>query len=182
MKLKVFETALSISFAVLLISCSANRNAPSNSPVSVTDTGRTRADDNMPLSNHTNGGCDPELWKRVYNPSRLEVLEQCKVATGVIDELDQNEDGDTHMLLKLDPGQEGLLVKRNIKKKNGDLVIEVVCANAITDKKAVEACKGYSSTVTLPSVGDHVTVTGTYVNDSHNGWTEIHPVTSIQKH
>jgi hypothetical protein len=36
--------------------------------------------------------------------------------------------------------------------------------------------------VTIPAVGEHVAVTGTYVNDSHNGWTEIHPVTSIQKH
>jgi len=30
-------------------------------------------------------------------------------------------------------------------------------------------------------VGEHVRVTGTYVLDSHNGWTEIHPVTRIDK-
>ena len=77
-------------------------------------------------------------------------------------------------------GQESLVNKRNLKKKNGDLVVEVVCANAVTDKKAKEACTNYSNTIPLPKVGDRVTVTGSYVNDSHNGWMEIHPVSSIQ--
>ena len=125
--------------------------------------------------------CDRSLWERVYDPSRLEVIDPCKVVTGVIEELDQNEDGDTHMLLKLDPGGPDLLAKKNYKKKNGDLVIEVICANAITDKKAVAACKGYSNLIMIPTVGDHVRVTGSYVNDTHNGWTEIHPVSRIEK-
>jgi hypothetical protein len=129
----------------------------------------------------SSGQCDPELWKHVYNPERLEVIEQCKVVTGVIEELDENEDGDTLMLLKLDPGQDDLLTKKNMSKKNGDLVVEVVCAHDVQDKKAKEACKDFSSTVTLPKVGDHVRVTGSYVNDSHNGWTEIHPATKIEK-
>lgn len=125
--------------------------------------------------------CDRSLWDRVYDPLRLEVIDACKVVTGVIEEQDQNEDGDTHMLLKLDPGSPDLLAKKNYKKKNGDLVIEVVCANAITDKKAVAACKGYSNQIVIPSVGDHVRVTGSYVNDTHNGWTEIHPVSRVEK-
>ncbi|HTK37638.1 MAG TPA: hypothetical protein VL325_04030 [Pyrinomonadaceae bacterium] len=147
----------------------------------VVNAGQTSAGDNMPASKPSAAGCDPELWKHVWDPPRLEVIEQCKTVTGVIDELDENKDGDTHMLLKLDAGQEDLLTKKNIKKKNGDLVIEAVCAHEVTEKKAVEACKGYSNTVTLPSVGEHVWVTGSYVNDKHNGWTEIHPVTGIQK-
>ncbi|MGI8811268.1 MAG: hypothetical protein ACR2IH_01910 [Pyrinomonadaceae bacterium] len=102
------------------------------------------------------------------------------MVTGTIEELDQNEDGDTHMLLKLDPGQDDLLKKKNISKKDGDLVIEVVCANPVKAKKVGPACNGYSSGVHLPAVGEHVKVTGSYVLDSHNGWTEIHPVTSIE--
>lgn len=124
--------------------------------------------------------CNPALWDHVYDPDRLELIDKCKVVTGIIEEQDQNEDGDTHMLLKLDLGQESLVNKRNLKKKNGDLVVEVVCANAVSDKKAKEACTNYSSAIPLPKVGDHVTVTGSYVNDSHNGWTEIHPVSGIQ--
>ena len=109
------------------------------------------------------------------------MLDQCKVVTGTIEEQDANEDGDEHMLLKLDAGQDDLLTKRNLKKKNGDLVIEVVCANPVTDKKAVEACRGYSNPIQIPNIGDHVRVTGSYVNDTHNDWTEIHPVSKIEK-
>jgi hypothetical protein len=123
--------------------------------------------------------CNPALWEHVYDPERLEVIDKCKVVTGVIEEQDQNEDGDTHMLLKLDPGQDSLVNNRNLKKKNGDLVVEVVCANAVSDKKAKEACTNYSNAIPLPKVGDHATVTGSYVNDSHNGWMEIHPVSGI---
>src|ERR1041385_4635432 len=48
-------------------------------------------------------GCTPALWKRVYKPARLQILDECKVVTGVIDELNVEDDGDEHMLLKLDP-------------------------------------------------------------------------------
>ena len=99
----------------------------------------------------------------------------------MIEELDQNEDGDAHMLLKLDPGSEDLLLKKNKTKKQGDLVIEVVCANAVTEKKAEDTCRGYTNKINIPSVGDHVRVTGSYVNDSHNDWAEIHPVSKIEK-
>ncbi|MBD0297147.1 MAG: hypothetical protein ICV51_04750 [Flavisolibacter sp.] len=127
------------------------------------------------------GGCDTTLWKYVYNPKRLQVLDKCKTITGVIEERNADEDGDEHMLLKLDKGQENLLLKKNYKKKQGDLVIEAVCINKIKRKIAKGACTGYTNNVWLPSVGDHVRVTGSYVIDSHNGWTEIHPITSIEK-
>jgi hypothetical protein len=179
--MKGIEIAFLTAFLALLISCSAERSSTAagqdndgqamvNKPVSQTN---GQAGDNSQ--------CDASLWDRVYNPSRLEVLDPCKVVTGTIDELDQNEDGDTHMLLKLDAGFADLLLKKNIKKKNGDLVIEVVCAHPATDKKAVDTCKGYSNKIWIPSVGDHVRVAGSYVNDSHNDWAEIHPVSGIER-
>jgi hypothetical protein len=124
--------------------------------------------------------CEPRLCTHVYDPSRLEVIEECRAVTGTVEELDQNEDGDSHMLLKLDAGEEDLLRKKNFKKKNADLVAEVVCAGPVTDKKAVDACRGFSSTVRIPRVGDHVRVTGSLVLDTHNGWSEIHPLTGIE--
>ena len=124
--------------------------------------------------------CDPSLWKNVYNPDRLQVLDKCKTVTGVIEESNAEEDGDQHMLLKLDPQFENLINKRNKKKKNGDLVIEAVCINKIKDKKVGDACKGYINNVQLPKVGDRVSVTGSYVLDVHNGWNEIHPITKIE--
>jgi len=128
-----------------------------------------------------NGGCDNNLWKFVWEPSRLQVLDKCKTVTGVIVEKNADPDGDEHMLLKLDAGQESLLEKKNYSKKDGNLVIEAICINHITRKAAKGICKGYVNNVHLPKVGDHVRVTGSYVLDSHNGWTEIHPITQVEK-
>lgn len=125
--------------------------------------------------------CDSTKWVHVYDPDRLQVLNQCKVVTGMIAERNADPDGDEHMLLKLDKGQKDLLLKKNYSKKQGDLVIEVVCVNNITRKRAMGACDGYVNHVLLPDVGDRVRVTGSYVIDSHNGWTEIHPATKIEK-
>jgi len=175
------EITLLIAFIAILTSCASERSATSERPDKDdrTKESKTPAQTNEQTTDSTQ--CDASLWDHVYNRSRLEVIEPCKVVTGTVEELDQNEDGDTHMLLKLDAGYENLLFKRNKTKKDGNLVIEVVCANAVSDKKVGTACNGYSNKVSIPSVGDHIRVTGSYVNDTHNDWAEIHPVSSIQK-
>jgi hypothetical protein len=126
-------------------------------------------------------GCDASLWNHVYNPTRLKQLASCVSVTGTIDESDADADGDQHFLLKLDPGQDTLVNKRNDKKKSGDIVLEVVCANPTTMKKARSACAGYVNPVAVLPVGAHVRATGTYVLDSHNEWVEIHPVSKLEK-
>src|SRR5215218_5433618 len=80
--------------------------------------------------------CDSSKWQHVYDPDRLEVLDRCKVVTGTIIERSADPDGDEHMLLQLDKGQEALLRKKNFTKKEGALVVEVVCVNNITRKRA----------------------------------------------
>ena len=124
--------------------------------------------------------CDPGIWKHVYNPSRLKVIDKCITATGVITESHAEPDGDQHLLLKLDSGQENLLQRKNIKSKKGNLVIEAVCINNISEKKVGDACKGYVNHIKLPAVGSHVRVTGSLVLDTHNGWNEIHPISKIE--
>ena len=124
--------------------------------------------------------CDPALWDRVYNPSRLEIKKECLTVTGVIEESSPNSDGDHHMLLKLDAGQDDLLTKKNMNKKDGYLVIEAVCVNTGEDKKVKKTCKGYVNNIKIPDIGAHVRVTGSYVIDSHNGWAEIHPISKIE--
>jgi hypothetical protein len=126
-------------------------------------------------------GCDASLWNHVYSPKRLQQLATCLSVTGTIDESNVDEDGDQHFLLKLDPGQDTLVNKRNDKKKSGDIVLEVVCANPTTMKKPKAACAGYTNPIRIPAVGEHVKATGTYVIDSHNGWAEIHPVSMFSK-
>ena len=124
--------------------------------------------------------CDASLWNHVYNPKRLQIVNQCITVTGIVRESTPDEDGDQHFLLKLDPGQSQLLKKRNVTKKNGALVVEIVCANRTKLKKAKAACAGYTNRIPLPAVGSHVRVTGSYVIDTHNGWAEIHPVSQLQ--
>jgi hypothetical protein len=128
----------------------------------------------------TENNCDKKLWNFVWEPKRLEVLDKCKTVTGIIVEKNADSDGDEHMLLKLDAGQEKLLKKKNYTKKDGNLVIEAVCINHITRKIAKGICKGYVNHVQLPNIGDHVKVTGSYVLDTHNGWAEIHPITKVE--
>lgn len=126
-------------------------------------------------------GCDASLWDHVYNPTRLQQLATCVSVTGTIEESSVDDDGDQHFLLKLDPGQDTLVNKRNDKKKSGDIVLEIVCANPTTMKKARSACAGYVNPVAILPVGAHVRATGTYVLDTHNGWVEIHPVSKLEK-
>lgn len=126
--------------------------------------------------------CNAGLWKHVYNPSRLQVIRDCIAVSGIITESHAEADGDQHLLLKPDAGYEGLLTKKNLKSKKGNLVIEAVCVNNVTDKKVGNACKGYVNNVKLPAIGAHVKVSGTLVLDTHNGWNEIHPVTKIESH
>ena len=125
--------------------------------------------------------CDKSLWDHVYNPERLEVQEDCMAVTGTIAERSTDDDGDEHMLLKLDDGQDNLLTKKNKKKKHDQLVIEAVCAAVPKLKKVGDACANFSNSVALPQIGDHVRVTGSYVLDTHNGWAEIHPISAVEK-
>src|SRR5438132_10875659 len=83
------------------------------------------------ISTNDTSGCEPSLWQHVYDPSRLDVVNKCMTATGVIIQSKAEDDGDQHMLLKLDAGQENLLKKKNYKEKKGCLVIEAVCINNI---------------------------------------------------
>lgn len=137
---------------------------------------------NSPTLNNANTAvnCDTSLWKYVYNRKRLQVTNECISANGVIVESSSNDDGDHHMLLKLDAGQEDLLTKVNIKKKQGNLVIEAVCANKVTLGKVGNICNGYINKIQIPTIGAHVKVTGSLVIDTHNGWAEIHPITKIE--
>ncbi len=130
--------------------------------------------------NNTGIDCDTSVWKYVYNRERLQVTDICKTVTGVIEESSADEDGDQHMLLKLDNGQEDLLTKKNAKKKQGYLVIEAVCANKTTLGKVDNTCNGYINKIQIPKLGEHVKVTGSLVIDTHNGWAEIHPITKIE--
>lgn len=136
------------------------------------------------------GGCDNTLWEHVYHPYRLEVHSLCTSVSGTIvdatsgkrkDGVRKEADGDCHGWLKLDPGQEQFLNSGNMSDEEGNLVFEIVCLFPVKQADAISACKGFKNPVKLAPVGSHVKMTGSWVmDDNHQRWNEIHPVSSIE--
>lgn len=128
------------------------------------------------------GKCDQSLWNHVYNPQRLQVVSPCKSVLGVIESKRVEKDGDYHIRVKLDPQFSNLINSANIKNQLGDLVVEPICVNKVTQADAVSACENFHQNIVIPSIGSHVNITGSYVLDKeHGNWAEIHPITSITK-
>jgi hypothetical protein len=124
--------------------------------------------------------CDQSLWDHVYNPSRLQVVDYCRSVSGVIESIRTERDGDFHIRVKLDPEFSDMINSANVKNQFGDLVLEPICVNPVTQPSALSACQDFHQNIEVPPVGSHVEITGSYVLDKeHGSWAEIHPVTSI---
>jgi hypothetical protein len=127
--------------------------------------------------------CTADPRAHVYKPDRLETIDPCVALTGTI-ELERAEpDGDYHVRLRLDPGQscggQPCTNTINDSQQAGDLVLEPVCENPVTQTDAQAACQGFQNPVIVPSVGSHVIAIGPFVLDTNHGWNEIHPLESI---
>ena len=115
----------------------------------------------------------------MYDAGRLQVINACQTVTGSVTETYSSEDGDIDIRVALDPAYTALLNTANITKIDGHLQVEAICQAAATTASAQQACGNFHGSVTVPAVGDRVSVTGTYVLDTRHGWTEIHPVSVI---
>ena len=80
----------------------------------------------------------------------------------------QKGDGDFHVRLELEPGQNADLINaRNIAGQHGVLVFGPICVNDLTQKSVQTACrvkqgnlkKHSKQKISLPNVGDHVKAT-----------------------
>lgn len=120
------------------------------------------------------------MWVHVYHPRRLQVVAQCLAATGTVMHIRSEADGDLHVRVALDGGQEYLLDDENRSQQHGDLVVEVICEHNITQEDAIDACSGWDQRFELRH-GEHVRVVGSYVVDREHGWMELHPVSSIEE-
>jgi len=106
-------------------------------------------------------------------------LQPCLTVIGVVATLRREADGDVHVGLRLDPGEESLLDATNLSGQGGNLVVEVICVGTVTQADAVTACAHYLDPVAVPTLGTRVSVTGPYVLDTQHGWDEIHPAEAI---
>ncbi len=121
--------------------------------------------------------CNADLWKHVYSPERLHVIEACTAVDGRVVTVHQAADGDLH--IGLDPEQKSTLNLINVMHAHRHLVVEAICDHLSTEHESGAACAGFTSQITAPRVGDRIRVIGAYVTDRDNGWNEIHPVTRI---
>ena len=85
-----------------------------------------------------------------------------------------------HVRLALDSQYSNLTNSANDQYQHCDLVVEIICALPITQTDAISACQNYTNNITIPSINDHITVTGLYVLDTkHYNRAEIHPVYTL---
>ena len=133
-----------------------------------------------PGSDHSQCTDPDSISSHVYNSYRLTIVKSCIIASGVVDNVLQEADGDYHIRLALDSQYSNFTNSANDQYQYSDLVVEIVCALPITQSDAVSACQNYTNNITIPSINDHITVTGPYVLDTaHNNWAEIHPVYTL---
>jgi hypothetical protein len=125
------------------------------------------------------GTCDPSLWRAIYHSYRLHVIDACKTVTGTVESVRSEPDGDVHLLLKLPLSRSGLLNDGNLSDTHDDLVVEIICVGTVTQADAESACAGHVNQVAVPSEGERIRISGTYVLDADHGWREIHPVSSL---
>lgn len=120
--------------------------------------------------------CDTNLWRQVYSPERLYIVNPCVQITGVVSNIIANQDGDYHINIKPDNKYTGTVNLFNQVAWSGSLVAEIVCAHATRE----ETCQGYENKIYLPKKGERVTVRGSLVIDTPYGWKEIHPAMFIR--
>lgn len=114
--------------------------------------------------------CDVTLWRHVYHPQRLKILDDCLEVAGYVLSVRQEPDGDAHIMIYLDVPLDG----------NITLVTEAICVYPVQQADAVQACVGFHNRVSIPPIESHVVVVGTHVLDTNHGWEEIHPITSLE--
>src|SRR5438309_1841863 len=128
----------------------------------------------------TTCGDPASISSHVYNPYRLQIVKSCTTASGTVDRVLQEADGDVHVRTKLDQAYSNLTNSANNQYQYGDLVVEIICVTPPSQTDAIPACQGYTNQITVPTAGQHITITGPYVLDTnHYNWAEIHPVYTL---
>lgn len=111
--------------------------------------------------------CPPrsKVLQGVYHPDRLLVRDPCRKVTGVVEDVRDEEDGDIHVLVRLDHQYDDMLIANNHSEQNGDLVVEFMP-------------RDYGH-LPRPGIGDRLMLVGAYVDDTEHAWAEIHPVWAV---
>ncbi|HEV7128179.1 MAG TPA: hypothetical protein VGN32_12135 [Ktedonobacterales bacterium] len=125
--------------------------------------------------------CSPnDQDQYVYDPTRLQVLQACIRVTGTVDGMWVATDGDTNLLLRLDPPYQHLLTPGNEEgEERGDLGVEAVCTVSPVDPIVMALCANDRDPYAQPAprLGAHVWMEGRYILDlNHGSHAELHPL------
>ncbi len=125
--------------------------------------------------------CSPSGQDRyVYDPDRLQVVAPCLRVTGRVEAVHSGSDGDTILLLDVDPAYRELLTPGNdAGETGGSLDIEAVCTIPPLEPIVYAVCAGDPDPVSgpYPGVGEHVWMEGRYILDlNHEAHAELHPL------
>src|SRR6267143_5787133 len=73
---------------------------------------------------------DPaSISNHIYNSYRLQIVKSCITASGTVDRVIQEADGDVHVRTILDQAYSNLTNSANDQYQYGDLVVEIICVN-----------------------------------------------------
>ena len=125
-------------------------------------------------------GAGPPL-AGIYQADRLQILDPCRHAIGLVVSVVPEDDGDYHVWIVLDPPYLDLMNAENHFQGKPTMLAEIVpdCpSNAPpADSSSAEHCP--PTRLTVPSPGQRVAIDGPWVLDTNHGWREIHPVDTI---
>ena len=117
----------------------------------------------------------------IYQPDRLQILDPCRHAVGLVVSVVPEDDGDYHIWIALDPAYADLMNSENHFQGKPTMLAEIVpeCpANAPPpDSSAADKCP--PTRLTVPTAGQRIAVDGPWVLDTNHGWREIHPVDTL---
>jgi hypothetical protein len=139
-------------------------------------------------TNTTSNKCNPSLWNFIPlpGPPRFIMLNPCVTVSGNVSVVRFPADGDAVMALTLDKPYSNMVTVGNFNDKmKGGIWVELICQKPMNlttvEPFKIGSCKGYNGPVfNLPKVGDHLTVTGTYIIDvREGGHAEIHPTSRV---
>jgi hypothetical protein len=88
---------------------------------------------------------DPaSISSHIYNSYRLQIMKSCITASGTVDRVIQEADGDVHLRLNLDSAYSSLTNSANDQYQYGDLGVEIICVNPPSQRDAITACQNYT--------------------------------------
>ena len=96
----------------------------------------------------------------MHNPDRLQVLDRCKHAEGIVVDVAHENDGDYHLWFKVDAGFENLLNSEDHFQAQPAMLAEITpdCPSTNNPLDAQSAARCPKTNLPIPKLGDHIVI------------------------